>query len=152
MEELIEDPVFEGLKQHCGQINSGGCGIYALAVARYLTDRGVNNLELIACCRGYEYTVKENICNNHHIIDNVPAHIVVKYGDHCFDVKGVYEHDVFIDMMEADAKECVTIDFHEHYLVKAINNTQHWNPSFERYSWVPIIEDNFKIQLNDIIA
>lgn len=149
MEELLEDPVFSQFMS-TKEINRGGCGIYALAVARYLMNRGFDKLELIACCRDYEPDIRENIHNNNHIINNVPAHIVLKAGEYCFDAEGIIEHDVFMDKMEADGKDCLTIDFNDDYLVKAINNVWDWNPSFNRHEWVPTIARNFNIQLNDI--
>lgn len=151
MKELIDDPVFS---KFLGEdtINCGGCGIYALAVARYLMNRGFDNLELIACCRSYEQDIKENIENNNHIIDNVPAHIVLKAGDYCFDAKhGVFVHDVFIETMQDDDKECLIIDFNEDNLVKAINQIDDWNSSFERAELVPVIEKNFDVSLKDLI-
>lgn len=151
MKELINDPVFSEFLDH-DSMNCGGCGIYALAVARYLMNRGFYNLEIIACCRWYEQDIKENIENNNHIIDNVPAHIALKAGNYCFDAeRGVFDHEVFIELMEDDGKESIIIDFKEDDLVKAINQIDCWNPCFDRAELIPVIEKNFDVSLKDLI-
>ena len=152
METLIQDVNLNAFTRDEFEINHGGCGIYALAVARYLMNRGIDKLELVVCCRNYEPELKEKIYNNNHIIGNVPSHIVVKAGEHCFDAEGVFEHDRFINEMKNDGKECITIDFIERDLVEAINNRYDWNPYFERIAWIPKFEQSFNISLEDIIT
>lgn len=151
MEELINDSVFSEFLDH-DTINCGGCGIYALAVARYLMNRGFDNLEIIACCRWDQEYVKENIQNNNHIIGNIPAHIVLKAGDYCFDAqRGVFDHEAFIELMEEDEKQTIIIDFKENDLVEAINQIGDWNRCFKRAKLIPVIEKNFNVSLKDLI-
>lgn len=154
-EELIQDPAFRSFadckdSQSFNPINCGGCGIYALAVARYLTTRQFDNLQLVACCRYDDIETQENINNNNHIIDHIPSHVVVKLGPYCFDASGVVDFLTFTVLMYEDRKECFIIDYNEQLFLKAINQTDKWNRSFKRSMWIPKIEKNFNISLNDV--
>ena len=144
----MNDPAFESFIEY-RDVNYGGCGIYALAVARYLMNQGFDKLQLLICHRWKDDL--HEIKNSNNIIGKVPNHIVIIAGEYCIDSnRGVVDLSDYIDLTEENGKQCAIIDFIESDLVTAINDKDSWNPMFERSTYLPQFESRFKISLNDI--
>lgn len=130
-------------------INSGGCGIAALALARWIkksemraTTHFVMGSHLRECfvansTAQVDTAIQPDSCSHIGLIiydfDENSQKIIDSRG--LFDM-GSYAYN--------------TIVSREDILVKAINRVDRWNPSFKRRDNVPIIEQVLDIDLSDI--
>jgi hypothetical protein len=142
--------IFDRFIDH-DSINKGGCGLYALVVARYLTRQySFTDFELVICSwNSYQL---EEIKDNNNIINNVPSHVVLKVDDWCIDaVDGIIHIDVFKNLWEERRKIIDFIDFDEFAMITALNEPMSWNETFNRSWYIPMFEDHFNVCLKDIL-
>ena len=150
MEELINDLIFDEFQFESPKINCGGCGVFALAIARYLMKQGHYDFKLIALCKYWDDAIKYSITSNNNIIKTVPSHVVLSLNGFYFDAKGIFFEEVFIQTCNDNCLICLEIDFNEKDLLKSINNVNNWNPRFDRSSWIQKFERVFGVCLDDV--
>lgn len=132
-------------------INSGGCGISALAMYRWVKKNMPEHAK--KSMFHFFHRDKEGYQNNKSLIKNnsydstnisIPAHIG-------FEIKKVTE---IIDSCRNVFKEqygYAVKTSSEDVLINAINNVNDWNYSFSREESVPVIEAGLDIDLSDVI-
>jgi len=139
----------QGFLNNIPNINSGGCGIAALAIYRWLKQ----NNQLTKDTKFVYYYFSEDrseisynhYLNNSNVLENnngepeACAHAGIYYRRKYLDSNGKidtwkFEHDHYVN---------------EKFIVNSINNLGCWNSSFER-SHIGEIEDRLNIKLNDI--
>lgn len=121
-------------------INSGGCGIAALSMYRWL----LKNEKVICYIKFYHRSLEDRDINQHRCSNNLflraPAHVTIEYMGKDYDSRGAYTGGMGSYYVLATENE----------LVRSLNYADNWNDSFERYEWVDVIEEELEINLGDI--
>lgn len=148
---------FEQVRQYLSDIpyiNRGGCGIAALAMARWLLKN--NGQADIMFFMGYNNT-KDFLNNTRSVYDNqmkntpapipvAPSHagvVIEMYGD---DGAAVVDTDGKLNLLRFSYTHTF---YNEDIIVQAVNNIRSWNPAFNRNN-VKLIVRNLGIDLSDI--
>lgn len=123
-------------------INSGGCGISALAMFRWLKKHNsLKNTKFVY----FHFSMGELNDNSDALKNgtklNAPPHCVLMHDYILIDADGE------VDEREWGEHSLIIED--ESKVVDSINSDD-WNPSFEREHWVPIIEKKLGIDLSDV--
>lgn len=124
-------------------INSGGCGISALAMYLWLRKHKNKRPKIVFCYKSHSQDTYENndVALKNHDLDSlsVPNHIVLSSFLKKFDSEGK------LDSRENKSyKWFHTVNLHT--LIKVINNQDGWNPSFDR-KYVSTIESWLEMKL-----
>jgi len=146
---LKDNPIFHQFL-HDDNINHGGCGLYALAVARYL-NREYSGVDIqLAVCGRDSYQLNQ-IKHNNNIINNVPSHVVVLVDGLCIDSEGVLHLDEFETKWEERYRDVEIIDFDEKAMIEALNQPESWNTWFNRHDYLSVFEQHFNVKLDDVL-
>ena len=125
-------------------INSGGCGISALAMYRLL---GKKNIDILFLYRNYEdvsYVNNQNILKGDaDSIPSPPLHVVLHKKGKYFDSYGEMD-ERYLSIAYMFRHKC-----DESFLVDTINNRYKWNLKFNR-KYIKYIERKLKVDLSDI--
>jgi len=126
-------------------INSGGCGIAALAIYRFLEKHNlINNTKIIYL---YAYDDASIYYNNIHnqknnsILD-APAHVILKHENSYIDSRGIKDRII-----------CNWKEYKQELNVKELLisvKKSDWNPFFNKRDSIPLIEKIFDIDLSDV--
>lgn len=115
-------------------INSGGCGIAALAIARYVHKENPR-IKLKFGFLG-DYGTNEDGSRD------APSHVVLLWDGHRVDSNGIdsafSQHWELIESLD------------ESDLVASLNNVSTWNSAFDRAGELPGIERELDIDLSDV--
>lgn len=135
-------------------INSGGCGVAALAMYRWIKTNMPEYKDKVVfhffhrdsdSYRHNKRLIKNNQYNDNNI--QIPSHIAIE-------IKGI------TGKTPVDSNSAVSIHRYgyvvkiksEDVLIKAINNFRSWNFFFYRKDNVPLIARKLKIDLSDIVT
>lgn len=131
-------------------INAGGCGVAALALARWARQHSIT-VQGFVFLDWSEYGGYFNHCNNtaaliEKDIDGleVPNHILIKYHGHWYDIDQAYT--------SKDADYVIAKGITEEMLLYMINRRS-WNEEencFKRIPYVQVIADILNIDLSDV--
>jgi hypothetical protein len=149
----MKDEIFDNLEDlldaldEISCINSGGCGISALAICKVLMERfdvPINDIMI-----SYSYLAHSSASirtNERYISEGYPAVAPA----HC----QVYWNDVYIDSHGIDSLPWYTrshlISIHD--LVRSVNEAaRSWNSAFDREYGVSVIEDALDIDMSDYV-
>jgi hypothetical protein len=113
-------------------INSGGCGIAALAIIRWLKKNKKKSAKAVYLDDDW-----------YPALDRAPGHVSVRLGQDYLDATG---HNGFGHPRIWEYNR----EYNERHLVQAVNNIGTWNDSFERAYWTPIIADELGVDLSDV--
>ena len=133
------------------RINSGGCGIAALAIYRWCKANNVpvSDRPFIFLWRDDDEWEARN--NDQHLfngeIDNVeaPSHVAIELADGLYDTEGLEGSRLF---QRCTCKQEYKLN--EYELLNVINRTEEWNFTFNRSRNIPIIEIALGIDLSDV--
>mgnify|MGYP003618623606 CR=1 FL=1 len=134
-------------------INSGGCGIYALAIYRYFQkhNMSLDRFRLVVFLRNYQKDMIFPIIENNNIVGNIPSHVVLMLNSMCYDSEGVFEFYKYCKIQDEEYQRLpIVIDMIEEDLVKAINQPESWNTTFDRTSGIETLSYMLNIDLSDI--
>ena len=115
-------------------INSGGCGISALALARYI-HKDNPNIKLKFGFMG-DYGKDEN--GNR----DAPCHVVLMWNGHRIDTEGIDSPLSYVWYLSETVSESD--------LVASLANVGSWNSSFDRERELPVIAERLGIDLSDV--
>jgi len=126
-------------------INSGGCGIAAIAIYKFLEKNNLLNKKtqiLYTYNLWHNSIYKNNLKNkaNNKVLD-APTHVVIKYRKKYIDSNGIK-----IKLYPKKLYHEVTLED----LIKCIKNPFKWNMEFDRTIEIPKIEKIFNISLKEI--
>jgi hypothetical protein len=141
---MKELKMFSEVRRYLGRIkyiHCGGCGVSALAMYRWLK----KNKKLKSTHIVYLYQSKSLFNKNADCIKNnkgelvAPAHVCLLHDGQFIDAKGIVNLN--------DWGEYIQIIDVERLVVKNIQNDC-WNTLFDRYYYIPKIEERLKIKLS----
>jgi hypothetical protein len=139
---------FEDVKEflsNIDSINSGGCGLSALVMYRWLKkyNKLTEDIKII-----FLDNDENNYMNNKECMSNkqgtlkAPTHIVILYDSFHIDCAGV--------QYNIAQRYNYVLEVAEDYLVNSLNNIPTWNVQFDRDEAISVIENNLHIDLSDI--
>lgn len=140
---------FEDVKEFLSNIdyiNSGGCGLSALVMYRWLKkyDKLTEDIKIIFLDNDeYNYKNNKECMTNKQGTLKAPSHIVMLVDSFHIDCSGV-QYNV------AERYDYI-LEVEEDYLVNSLNNIPTWNNMFDRNEALSIIESNLHIDLSDIM-
>lgn len=137
------DAISKAIKflNNISHINSGGCGVAALAMYRFLKKNGLLSKDfkvIFLYSKCYKFLYDANTKGGCYGAN----HIVFKFNGRLYDSEGLFE----IEYTDYVYKHPVSIK----KLLIALNSDS-WNSSFNRSREIPKIERKLKISLCDIL-
>ena len=127
-------------------INSGGCGIAALAMIRWIRknlNKEITNIYFIHTFLNPYVEENRRYINERKGVICAPSHVYISFGGKIFDV---FEYELKKYMYN-------TMQFKsEEILINSINNIGTWNRFFDRKESIPVIEAYLDISLSDIVV
>ena len=139
---------FEDVKEFLSNIdyiNSGGCGLSALVMYRWLKkyDKLTEDIKIIFLDNDeYNYKNNKECMTNKQGTLKAPSHIVMLVDSFHIDCAGV-QYNV------AQRYDYI-LEVEEDYLVNSLNNLSTWNNMFDRNEAISVIENDLHIDLSDI--
>jgi hypothetical protein len=155
---MVDEIEMLHLRGHICQINSGGCGIAALTMLRFIENKNKDMRKLASIIYSYTSYDKNEFEHNNKIIHNrksnkeekliVPYHILLRIEEVVFDITGRCRNNYgsFRDEFKAN-------EFGIEILLETINNYRKgngWNRCFKRKKEIPKLEKVFGVDLSDI--
>ena len=140
---------FEDVKEflsNIDSINSGGCGLSALVMYRWLKkyNKLTEDVKIIFLDNDkYNHENNKECMTNKQGTLKAPSHIVMLYDSFHIDCSGV-QYNV------AERYDYI-LEVAEDYLVNCLNNVTSWNVAFDRNTALSVIENNLHIDLSDIM-
>ena len=128
-------------------LNSGGCGIAALAIYRWSKKNGVDvdsHPFVILCEDEWELRHNNAACENGDLDDITIPHVVIEIGDDLYDSEGNN------GKLQRELTYRQDYQLNEDELLGIIN-TDAWNDMFDR-EWVDYIAEELDVDLSDVVV
>ncbi|MFO7969745.1 MAG: hypothetical protein R6U15_06550 [Candidatus Izemoplasmatales bacterium] len=125
-------------------INSGGCGVSALAMKKWLKKNKNKDVKIKFLYRGHEFAYMKNdeiLKGNEKENLRAPAHCCIIYGKKHKDSTG--------DILLRDFSTRHEIP-NDKMFIDCVKDDSTWNPCFERDMYIPKIEKDLGISLKEV--
>lgn len=125
-------------------INSGGCGIAALAMIRWIRknlNKEIDNIYFEHCSYCDNKNDNKKYIKNGVGTISAPTHVYISINKKIMDVKTI------VKSRNIDGAICFKS---EDILLAAINNIKSWNSRFKRRSGIKMIEKHLGITMSDV--
>jgi len=125
-------------------INSGGCGVAALALLRWRRDHGyTTGIIVFLDDDGENESNREALLTGNLDYLRVPSHIMLQVNSKLYDTTGI--NPPYVRLFE-DKLSGVP----ENILIHLLNKSYGWNDMFDRETYIPEIESLLDVDLSDI--